>query len=300
MLGHALSMARSGAVPEELTHGPFSLVDAQRAGLTKAQLRGARWLRLAAGLYVFAGLKLTPITILQALHHRLPVGAVFSDKTAAWLHGLDMPPDKPVEVTIPYTCAVSDRARMAVRHSTVDKSDVDLRRGLPVTSRLRTAFDLARHLPLVDAVAAVDMVLHRRMVDLVDIKTYVATHPRFGGITQARRVVELAHPASESPMETRLRLLLVLAGLPRPELQVTLRDDRGVFVARPDLYYPAQRIAIEYDGGTHRDSLAEDDRRMNRLLSAGFQLLRFTASDVYNSPDTIIAQVRTVLKRQRK
>ncbi len=101
-------------------------------------------------------------------------------------------------------------------------------------------------------------------------------------------------------METRLRMLLLLAALPRPDLQISLRDDNGLFIARADLYYPTQRIAIEYDGGAYRDSLADDNRRQNRLLSAGYQHLRFTASDVYNSPDTIVAQVRAALKRQRK
>ncbi len=290
-------MARRAEVPEELTRGPFSLVQARQAGLSRAQLRSANWRRLAAGLYVFAGLASSPIILLQAYRGRLPQGAVFSGNTAAWLHGIDVPADEPVEITIPYRCPVSDRAGMFVRRSTLSDADVDERRGLPVTSRLRTVFDLARHLTLVEAVVAIDMALHRRLV--ADVKTYVAAHPRLGGITQARRAVDLVHPAAESPMETRLRMLLVMAGLPRPDLQVPLRDDRGVFIARPDLYYPTQRVAIEYDGGTHRDRLAEDDRRQNRLLGAGFQLLRFTASDVYNSPETIVAQVRAALKRRR-
>jgi very-short-patch-repair endonuclease len=101
-------------------------------------------------------------------------------------------------------------------------------------------------------------------------------------------------------METRLRMLLVLAGLPRPDLQISLRDDNGLFIARADLYYRTRRIAIKYDRGAHRDSLADDNRRQNRLLSAGYQLLRFTASDVCNSPDIIVVQVRAALKRQRK
>ena len=96
-------------------------------------------------------------------------------------------------------------------------------------------------------------------------------------------------------METRLRLLLVLAGLPRPEVQVPLEDGRGRFLGRPDLYYPGERLGLEYDGGTHRASLAEDNRRQNRLLSAGFRLLRFTAGDVLRTPDLVVAQVRAAL-----
>jgi hypothetical protein len=115
------------------------------------------------------------------------------------------------------------------------------------------------------------------------------------GIGRLRKVTELTEPAAESPMETRLRLLLVLAGLPRPHVQVSLHDRQGRFLGRPDLYYPDQRLGLEYDGGSHRKSLAEDDRRQNRLQSAGIRLLRFTAPDVYSSPELVVGQVRALL-----
>jgi very-short-patch-repair endonuclease len=157
-------------------------------------------------------------------------------------------------------------------------------------------FDLARRQPLTEAVVAVDMALHQRLVDLAELRTYVAASPVCRGIAQARRVTELAQAASESPMESRLRLVLVQAGLPCPEVQVPLHDVDGRFIGRPDLYYPAHRLAIEFDGGPHRDTLVEDNRRQNRLLNAGCRLLRFTAADVYKAPDAILAQVRAALK----
>jgi hypothetical protein len=99
-------------------------------------------------------------------------------------------------------------------------------------------------------------------------------------------------------METRLRLLLVLAGLPRPGVQISLRDDEGRHLGRPDLLYRVQRLAIEYDGGNHRDRLIEDDRRQNGLVRAGFRLLRFTGPDVYKTPDLTVMQVRQELVRR--
>lgn len=98
-------------------------------------------------------------------------------------------------------------------------------------------------------------------------------------------------------MESRLRMLLVLAGLPRPEAQVSIRDRLHRFVGRPDLYYRDHRLGLEYDGGTHRDTLAEDNRRQNRLLDAGVRLLRFTAGDILNTPDVVVGLVRTALAR---
>jgi very-short-patch-repair endonuclease len=107
-----------------------------------------------------------------------------------------------------------------------------------------------------------------------------------------RRAIELAEPATESVMETRLRLLLVMARLPRPLAQVRLYDEAGEFLGRPDFYYPLHQLAIEYDGAQHRENLIGDNRRQNRLVDAGFRLLRFTAADVLSAPDSVVALVR--------
>jgi len=125
-----------------------------------------------------------------------------------------------------------------------------------------------------------------------ELCNYVADHPGAKGVARLRRVVDLAEPKSESAMETRLRMVLVMAGLPKPEVQIDIRDDRGHFLGRPDLLYPRQRLAIEYDGGNHRDRMVEDNRRQNGLVGAGYRLLRFTAADVYASPETAAMQVR--------
>ena len=138
------------------------------------------------------------------------------------------------------------------------------------------------------------MALHKRVVRLEALDEYAAAHVQRRGVARLRRVIALAEPVAESPIETRLRLIVVLAGLPRPRAQVSLHDDRGRFLGRPDLLYPAERLGLEYDGGTHRDSLAHDDRRQNRLLNAGYRLLRFTAGDLHR-PDSVVAQVRTAL-----
>jgi len=96
-------------------------------------------------------------------------------------------------------------------------------------------------------------------------------------------------------METRLRLLLVMARLPRPLAQVPLYDEAGDFLGRPDFYYPLQRLALEYDGSYHRENLTRDNRRQNRLVEAGYRLLRFTAADVLSAPDSVGDLVRRAL-----
>jgi hypothetical protein len=232
---------------------------------------------------------------LAAVALRLPK-AVFSGRTAGWLHGLDLPPTDPLEVTVPDAHS-SNRAGVWLRRATLVPHDVVRLRGLPVTSKLRTAVDLGCRRPLVDAVIALDMALHERLVSLTDLCSFVESNPGAKGIAKLRRAVRLADPAAESPMETRMRLLLIRPGLPRPIAQVPLHDEEGRFLGPPDLYYPAHRLGLEYDGGTHRGSLVDDNRRQNRLSIAGFRLLRFTAADIYQGPESVVAQVRVALSQ---
>jgi hypothetical protein len=271
------------------------LEEAAHAGLTRRQLQGASWRRLGGGLYVWAGCADTPELMLAAIRRRLPAEAVFSGRTAAWLHGLDVPPCDPVQVTLPVACGVSARSWTSVRRARLGGEDVVVRRGMPATSAARTVADLAGELPLIEAVVIADMALQRGLLDLARLRGRLTCQAGRKGSLRLRRVIDLSEPAAESPMETRLRLLLVLAGLPRPEAQVRLHDESGRFLARPDLYYRVERLCLEYDGATHRDSLIEDNRRQNRLQNAGFRLLRFTAADVLRAPDSVVGQVRSAL-----
>ncbi len=151
---------------------------------------------------------------------------------------------------------------------------------------------------MTEAVVAVDQFLHAELLSVAELMSYVADHPRARGIARLRRVLAFVEPETESAMETRLRMLIVMAGLPRPELHVSIHDDRGNFLGRPDLLYRRQRLAIEYDGGNHRDRMVDDNRRQNGLVGAGYRLLRFTAADVYGAPDTVAMQVRHALAKR--
>ncbi len=284
-------------VPAALRTGPFKSADAHRVGVTRGQLRGASYRRLGAGVYHWAGLKESPQLMLTGVARRLPSGAAFSGLTAAWLHGLDVAAI-PIEVTIPEPLGSGRRAGAAVCRAALAPDEIVLRRRLPTTSALRTTVDLGGRGPLIEGVVAADLLLHAGLVSMEELRDYVADHPGTKGIARFRRALDLAEPDAESAMETRLRMLLVRARLPRPEVQVSIHDDRGHFLGRPDLLYRRQRLAIEYDGGTHRDRMVEDNRRQNGLVGAGFRLLRFTAADVYGAPDTVAMQVRHALAKR--
>ena len=282
-------------VPAALRQGPFTFVEAQRAGLTRRQLQGSSWRRIGFGQYVWAGIQDDVELLLASIHSRLHMGAAFSGRTAAWLHGRDFPPCDPVEVTVPTDIGISRLAGVSLHRAALIGADLVVLRGLRTTSALRTVFNLGCRPPLTEGVVAVDMALHNGLVRLPELRAWTATHARLKGTRQFGRVVAKAEPLAASPMETRLRMLLVLAGLPRPEAQASLHDDKGRFLGRVDLYYPAHRLAIEYDGGTHRTRLVEDNRRQNLLLNADFRLLRFTFADIRETPALVVDQVKRAL-----
>src|SRR5216684_1577876 len=205
------AVPRAPMIPVALTTGPFTLEEARRHGLTKDHLLGASWRRLGGGVYALRAIANNPDVVLAATSRRLPMTAIFSGRTAGWLHGLDLPPCEPVEVTLPLGSNTSRLAGIAVRRSDVSASETVTRRGHPTTSVVRTLADLGRRLPLVEAVAAMDMALHKRLLKSDDLRSWVCAHPRYPGIGRLRRTIELAEPATESVMETRLRLLLVIA-----------------------------------------------------------------------------------------
>ena len=283
-------------MPNELRSGPFRLQDARRARLTWKQLQSRSFHRLGHDSYAWSVLDADPMLRLRAAIDRLPPEAVFSQRTAAWLHGLDVPPCDPIQVTVPKECGSSYRSGLAVRRAPVPAADVVERKGMPATTILRTLLEIAEARSPIEPVVVFDMALRAALVTPHQLATLAADRAGLKYAKRLRRVVDLADHRSESPMESRLRTILVLSGVPRPELQVDLFDQLGNHLGRADLYYPDQRLVIEFDGATHRHSLVEDNRRQNRILAAGYRLLRFTAADLRNQA-AVAAQVRAEIQR---
>jgi len=282
-------------LPPVLLEGPFTVEDARAAGLERWHLEGSIWRRIDSATYLWSGLADSPDHRLAGALRRLPGGAAFSGRTAAWLHRLDANASDLVEVTVPPGSGISARSGIKLHRSPLAPGEVVTVRGFPTTSMLRTVTDLCARPGLTEAVVIMDAALHSRRLRVDDVDAWLQANDGRRGTRSVRRVLEHAEPAAESHMESRLRMLLVLGGLPRPQAQVAIYDRQGEFVGRVDLYYAEHRLGIEYDGAWHRDNLAEDNRRQNELLRAGVRLLRFTSSDVFAKPDAVVGHVRQML-----
>jgi len=288
-------MPRHPNVPLKLTRGPFTVADARRAGLDRWHLEASCWKRVGPETYVWSELADAPLHRIEAARRRLPPGAAFSGLTAAWLHGADVDPCDPIEATVHPEAGVSGRSGMVLRRSVLGEGDLVHVRGMPATSLVRTLAEVCCRLSLIESVVVLDAALHARRIRLQQVRAWAERNAGRRGVRNLRRVIDHAEPATESPMESRLRMVLVLGGLPRPQAQVPIHDRWGRFVGRPDLFYEKPRLGIEYDGGIHRETLAEDNRRQNKLLNAGVRLLRFTRADVLHNPALVVEQVRAML-----
>ncbi|RZT88068.1 hypothetical protein EV383_5002 [Pseudonocardia sediminis] len=297
---------------------PFRGSEAIASGrVTRGVLRGPRYRRLFEDVYVDASVTLTCAVWDRAAYLLAAAsGGVLAGYSAAELLGASCGPwSAPAEILA--AGHVNGRSGLCVRRGAVSAADVGAVDGVMTTSPERTAWDLARRLDLVEAVVAVDALAaaRRRRPTFVPgpvhgpeavrrsrtlslspgfdpaalLRRRVAT-PGARGVRRLDRVVELADPRAESPPGTRLRLLLVLAGLPVPEVQYRIQDDRAGVDVRFDLAYPEAELAIEYDGEEHDDAL--DRARDLRTAGLGWHTLRLLRPDLTRTPARTVAVVR--------
>jgi very-short-patch-repair endonuclease len=272
---------------------PFRGSDAVAAGLvTEKVLRGPRFRRLFAGIYVAADVDVDLALRARAAFLLVDGHGVVGGHAAAELLGASCGPrDGPVEVVVPAR-GPHGRPGIVVRNDRLSLDEVARVDGIAVTSPLRTAFDLARRPPLVEAVVAVDALAHEHGFDPQELVRVGYRHPNARGVAQLPAVVRLVNPMADSPMETRIRFALVQAGLPCPVLQHPV----GPYLL--DLAYPDLKLAIEYDGREHLipERALHDLRRQAYLTRAGWEVLRFPAATVLGRPGDIPRAVMIALK----
>ncbi|MDR7280896.1 DUF559 domain-containing protein [Catenuloplanes atrovinosus] len=299
-----VGVARLASVPMQLRIRPFRGDRAVSGGLiTRRQLQSAAWRRLFPQVYVEDAAFVPDDHRLwcEAAALLLPPGAAISGDSAAFLWGAASPRwNAPVTVTVPRSRRLESGPRLSVTCRTLPAEDVAEFGGLPVTTPLRTAFDLGRQSDRRRAIVALDAFLHHRMVEAGKLEAFARGRARWPGNRRLLERLAEAEPLTESPMETLLRLLITDAGLPRPFAQVEVTTDGGRWLARVDLAYPDLRIAIEYEGDHHRerDTFRRDITRKRTLEAAGWLVLRFTADDVLRRPADTVAMIAETLHRR--
>ncbi len=286
-------------IPTELMSRPFRRTEAEALGLSRRVLQGRRFVRLFDDVY--AVIEIAEDLLVRAKAVQLAnADAALSHDSAAQHYGLPMPLRIGSHVTVP-------RARLrsitpvradggVVVHET-RQPQASVHDDWLTTIPARTFTDLATTFGLVNLVAAGDALVRKSLAtpeSLIDAAQ--GTHRR--GARLARQASGLVRPRVDSATETRLRLLVVLAGLPEPETGLDVFDRHGAWIARPDLSYPKFRIAIEYDGRHHAESdrqWAKDIGRREHYDRAGWRVIVVTAKHLYQQPGPTLMRILDAL-----
>ncbi|MFD6565806.1 hypothetical protein [Micromonospora profundi] len=271
--------------------------------LTRTELRSAAWRPLFRDVYADAQMTLTHHTrCAAAAQWVLPPGVLIAGRSAAALYGATSVADRePLDVLVPTGQRFGPVAGLTVHTGAISAADVGVHSGIPLTTPTRTCWDLAQWLPTEEAVAVIDRLAGLRLVALPQLRTDARARVGNRGWKRMLRVAELADAGAESAQESRLRVRIVLAGLPAPVTQFVVERD-GRFVARLDLAWPHLKVAVEYDGLWHHDpeQFHRDRRRLNRLLGEDWLVLHITAKRFREDFDGFLAELRAALRTRSR
>lgn len=290
--------------------GPFTWRDADAHGLTLRDIaslvHSGRLVRPSKGLYLPAHLADDIDARAAAVGLVLPAGAALARESAAWFMGIDARPpgrwqDAPLlECLVPNGAVRIRRPGVSAYISDLPTDDIVDVNGVPCTSPTRTALDLARFRPRFVGLGVVDAFTHSGLTSVAELERATLALKGHRFIRRAREVIELCEPRTESPGESWTRLRVVEAGLPRPQVQISLRDENGVEVYRLDMGMEKERVAIEYDGVAHHlrtpaQSAHDDARRADIKARFGWDCVAATAEDVLGSRPTLEGAVMELL-----
>ena len=263
--------------------------------LTKSQLC-TRYTKLFRDVYVDPDVEVTAAVRAKAGWLWAGRRGVIAGFSAAAIHG-----SRWVEDTRAVELLHDNRHRLPgilTRGDRVDEDEIEMLAGIPVTSPARTALDLGCWYPTTTAVAAIDSLARAAEVKASEAELLAERYRGRRGIARAREAIGLFDAGAQSPKESWLRVLLVQAGLPRPQTQIPVVNEFGEAFAYLDMGWPELKVAVEYDGEQHRTDQRQynwDNRRREILEGLGWIVIRVLAGD---RPAEIIRRVRAALARR--
>src|ERR1700759_1250129 len=275
---------------------PFIGSEAVAAGITTHSQLRSRYTRVFRDVYVLKGTKLTPKLRAHAAWLWSRRRGVIAGFSAAALHGCRW-----IDATRSVDIIHDNRhllPGLQIWSDRVASDEIDVLAGTTVTTPARTALDLAWWYPTTTAVAALDDLVRTTELKMPDVELLVARYRGRRGIERARTSMDLVDAGAQSPKETWLRLVLIRAGLPRPQTQIPVYDDFGDAAAYLDMGWDDVKVAVEYDGEQHRSDrwqYARDVRRSEMIDRRGWILVRVVAGD---RPAEIVRRVHAARARR--
>ena len=276
---------------------PFVGTEALAAGVVTRHDLATRYEAIYRNVYIPRGRLLTPARRAHAAWLWSRRQATVVGVSAAAMHGAKWIDSRlPAELNQPS----QHRTRgIVLHHDTLSPDEIDVVRGIDVTTAARTAFDLGRRYGRTMAVIRVDALLQATALELADIDTLIDRHRGARGIVQLREVVRLADAGAESPQETRTRLLLTGAGLRPRQTQIDVFNRFGDHVHRIDMGWPNWKVGVEYDGEQHWSNpaiRAKDIDQQAELEALGWRTIRVSSEILRYRPYSVVERTRSALR----
>ncbi|MGI8307661.1 endonuclease domain-containing protein [Saccharopolyspora hattusasensis] len=250
-------------------------------------------------MYTISGTPLTHELKCLAAAMRLPPTAMLTGLSSATLHGAALADfSTPVDVIVPREYGM--HRRQGLRCSAVRTYDFEHSpwHGIRLAGIERTAFDLLKRRSMALSIAHCDALLHANLITAEGIAKFVSGRGD-DGVVLARQRIPYLDGRAESIPESVLRVELNLRGLdPVPQFEVIIRRR---FVARVDLAFPAERVAVEYDGHWHADpdQFRQDEARRKRLFESGWIVIVVTNKHIQRSMEPVVESIHEALARRR-
>jgi hypothetical protein len=251
------------------------------------------------------------LRLLEATVPLCDPAAVVSHTSAAAMHELPVWSEQLTRVHLTRDRPGGGRTRRWVQVHGLPLPDSDIVKlgGFRVTGLARTVVDVARTLPLTQAVAAGDVALTR--IGRAEIAEALDRQAGRTGIGKARRAVALLDPRSESAGESFSRVTFYLARLPMPEPQFSVFAPDGRFLGRCDFGWPDLGVLGEFDGKakygelfrkpgqTAEEVLIAEKLREDRMRELGWLVIRWMWQDLIR-PEPLIGRLHQAFTRGRR
>jgi hypothetical protein len=279
------------------TGRPFRGSVAVAAGLSRRTLQGPGFRRLFVDVYIDSAVLVTTRTRAEGALLVSPEGTHVSHHTAAHLWGAAVPDSAAVHVSTPGT---PSRRSGIIGHRKRAGAEVTERNMLPLSTPREVYREMAQQLSLVDLVVLGDSLVRAGRLTPAELVECARTFTGHGA-ARARRAAAWVREGVDSPMETRLRMLLVLAGLPEPVVGHRIHDEHGQLRLRLDLCYPSLKLSLEYDGRHHAESEQQWGRDLSRredLDRRGWRVLVVRARDIYDHPASTLRRIVTAMRER--
>ncbi len=281
--------------------GVFTAAQALVEGWTP---RTVRRRRETGAWHVVAGRGLTAVTGAPGAHALAWAAsltwpdAVVAGPTAAAVWGMPVPAVGTAHVVAPRGRAAHGVSAHAVPLAATDVEVLD--DGLPVTAPRRTTLDCLAWLDLPAALDLYAWATSRGRLSRSDLAAAARARCGRPGTPQLLTLLRATRTGSVSAAEHRFHGLLVRAGIRGWRANAQVHDAYGL-VGVVDVLFVRARLVVEIDGErahSGREAFRRDRRRQNRLVGAGWTVLRFTWWDLVERPDDVVAQVRAALARR--